>query len=332
MIATVHKLFFLNLNFNLMNFKSKITRLFTFSILALAMGACNKDNTSSDTQGTVNFEVTDAPFDDANVQGVFVTVTAIKVDGKEITNFNGKTTFDIAAYQKGETKMVGSTKLDAGTYSNVTLVLDNAKDQSGNAPGSYILTKTGDKKAIASASSETAVTGQFKVLANQTSSAVIDFDLRKSIVYDGTSGYKFVSSSEMSNSVRIVQKSETGVIEGTATNSSVTSSDKIIVYAYKKGTFTKATEMQGQGASSVEFKNAVTSSVVANGAYKLNFLEAGDYELHFVSYKDKNSDGKLDIQGEFQASVLGGLNLSALNVTTSNTVTANINLALIIPL
>ncbi len=316
-----------------MRFRSEITRLFIFSVLSLSLASCGKDD-SSTSPGTVNFEVTDAPFDDASVQGVFVTVADIKVDGKSISNFSGKATFDIAAYQRGETKALGYTNLAAGTYSNVTLVLDNAKDQSGNAPGCYILTKTGDKKAIASAATTTEITltGQFKSSADQSSSAVMDFDLRKTIVYDGTSGYKFVSNSELTSGVRVVQKSESGVIKGTATNSAVTSSDKVVVYAYKKGTYTKSTEMQGQGTSSVEFRNAVTSSVVTNGAYELHFLESGDYELHFVSYKDKNSDGKQDIQGEFSASIIGNLNLSALNVTANATVNANINLSAVLPL
>ena len=315
-----------------MTFKSKINRLFVFSMLSLSIVACNKDTTSS--PGQVNFEVTDAPFDDVEVQSVFVTVVAVKVDGKTIDNFSGKTTFDLAAYQRGETKNLGKTQLSSGTYSNVTLVLDNAMDQSGNAPGSYVLTKSGDKKAIAAASatSEITLTGQFKSSMTEATTAVMDFDLRKTIVYDGASGYKFVSNSEMTNGVRVVKKSETGTVKGTLTNASTTTSDKIVVYAYKKGTYNKATEMQGQGTSLVEFKNAVTSSVVTNGAYELHFLEAGDYELHCVSYKDKNSDGKLDIRGEFVASLLGSLNITALSLTANATVTANINLSAILPL
>lgn len=315
-----------------MEFKAKITRLFLFSALALSMTACDKDDTSSTSPGSVNFEMTDAPFDDTNVQGVFVTVAAIKVDGKAIDNFSGKMTFDIAAYQRGETKTLGSTKLDAGTYSNVTLVLDNAKDQSGNAPGCYVLTKSGDKKPIASAAATTEIVlnGQFKSAADKSSTAVMDFDLRKTIIYDGGTGYKFVSNSELTSGVRMVNKSETGIIKGSTTNTAPTTSEKVVVYAYKKGTFNKATEMSGQGSSSVEFKNAVTSSAVTNGAYELHFLESGDYELHFISYKDKNSDGKLDIQGEFNASITGNLNISALNVTANSTVTANVNLLTVI--
>ena len=315
-----------------MNFKSGIIRIFIFSLFALSAASCTKDDTTTSTS-TVNFEITDAPCDDANVQGVFVTVVAIKVDGKVIDNFSGKTTFDLAAYQRGSVKTLGNTNLQAGTYSNITLVLDNAADQNGTSPGCYVLTKANEKKAIvASSATTTEITlkGNFKSVANQTSTAVIDFDLRKTVVYDGTSGYKFGSSSELTNGVRVVQKSETGVIQGTTTNNSLVTSDKIVVYAYKKGTFNKTTEMTAQGT--VEFKNAVSSSVVTNNTYGLHFLEAGDYELHFISFKDKNSDGKLDIQGEFQASILGGLNISALNVTATATVAANISLTGIIPL
>ena len=316
-----------------MNFKSKMFRFAIFSIFALSVASCSKDDSTSSSMGKVNFEITDAPFDDANVQGVFVTVVAVKVDGKAIDNFS-KTTIDLAAYQKGNTKVLGSADLQAKTYSNVTLVIDNATDQNGAAPGCYVMTKSNGKKAIASAATTTEilVNGNFKSTADQSSTAVVDFDLRKTIVYDGTSGYKFVTVSEMANGVRIVQKSESGIIKGTTSNTAITSSDKIVVYAYKKGTFNKAAEMQGQGASFVEFKNAVSSCAVDNNAYELHFLEAGDYELHFVSYKDKNSDGKLKIQGEFQTSIVGGLNILGLSVTSSTTVTANISLVSILPL
>jgi hypothetical protein len=315
-----------------MKLNSKFIHPFVLLISIFSLNACTKESDASSSN--VSFEITDAPFDDVNVQGVFVTVAAIKVDGKTIDNFSGKTTIDLAAYQRGQTKVLGNTNLQTGTYSNITLVLDNAADQNGTTPGCYVLTKSGEKKALAATSgiTEIVLNGAVKAAANQNSTAVMDFDLRKTIVYDGASNYKFVTSSELTKGVRIVQKAETGVIKGATTNNSATASDKIVVYAYKKGTFNKSTEMQGQGSSSVEFSNAVTSGVVTNGSYELHFLESGDYELHFVSYKDKNSDGKQEIQGEFTASILGNLNLSALSVSANATVTADITLSAILPL
>ena len=314
-----------------MALKSSLNKASIFIALCLSFTFCKKDSTSTGSTGNVSYEMTDSPCDDPNVQGVFVTVVAVKVDGKAISNFT-KTTIDLAAYQRGSTKVIGSTDLQAGTYSNVTLVLDNTADQTGAAPGCYILTKTNEKKIIAAAATtEITLAGNFKSVADQSSSAVIDFDIRKTIVYDGNSGYKFVTSGELTSGVRIVQKSESGTIAGSTSNTSTTASDKIIVYTYKKGTYYKNTEMQGQGNSNVTFKNAVSSCAVVNNSYELHFLESGDYELHFVSYKNNSNTGKLDIQGEFQASILSGLNLSALSVTSNATVNANVTLGLIVP-
>ena len=102
-----------------MSIQSKIFRLASFSLIALLVVSCSKDNTTNpNSTGTVSFEMTDSPPDDANIQGVFVTVAAIKVDGKAIDGFS-KTTIDLTAYQRGDTKVLGSTTLNANTYSNV---------------------------------------------------------------------------------------------------------------------------------------------------------------------------------------------------------------------
>lgn len=330
----MNQIYFLILKFSSpMTFKSSLIRALFFSIFALSFAFCKKDSTGSySTASNVSYEMTDAPSDDPNVQGVFVTVVAIKVNGTTISNFN-KTTLDLTAYQRGTTKVIGNADLSAGTYSNITLVLDNGYDQYGAAPGCYVVTKSSGKKAIASAAATTEITlsGTFKSVDNQSSAAVIDFDIRKAIVYDGNSGYKFVTGSELTSSVRVVQKSESGVITGSTTNTSTNNSDKVIVYVYKKGTYTKSTEMQGQGSSNVQFKNAVSSCAVLNNSYELHFLESGDYELHFISYKANNSSGKLDVQGEFTANIIGGLNIGSLTVATSATVTANTTLGLIVP-
>ena len=60
--------------------------------------SCSKNNDSitpaPDGQGTVVMEVTDAPSDDANIKGTFVTVTEVRIDGKTFSGFSGKKTID----------------------------------------------------------------------------------------------------------------------------------------------------------------------------------------------------------------------------------------------
>jgi len=61
--------------------------------------------------GTAAFEITDAPIDDGNVKGVFVTVTDVEIDGKSI-ELASKQTIDLLAYQNGDTKQLGNTVID----------------------------------------------------------------------------------------------------------------------------------------------------------------------------------------------------------------------------
>ena len=305
----------------------KTRNFFKATILLLSItffASCSKDDSTSygDEKSKTNFHITDAPTDNTNVKGVIVTVADVKVNGVSIEGFT-KTTIDLMQYQNGMTKLLGSLELNTGTYSNITLVLDNQTNASGNAPGSYILMTNGTVKAIQSSSNEIDINGSFEVLASSVNDIVLDFDVRKAIVENGSNDFKFVSASELSNSVRVVNEADAGEINGTASDTQNTS-DRIIVYAYAKGTFNANTETSAQG-SGVMFANAANSSSVNKftGSYELNFLAKGDYELHFVSYTDSNNDGKLEFNGILDAESITGVNLNDISIGSS----LNINIA-----
>lgn len=292
---------------------------------ALLMTNCTKDENDGTTptiKGTAQFEITDAPIDDANVKSCFVTVTAVKVDGEVISDFEGKQTIDLLAYQNGSVKSLGLAELEAGTYSNVSLVLDYETDANGNTPGCYIQTTDNAKhslQATSSSSSELALnTGEFTVEENSTTKLVMDFDVRKAVKRQENSAedkYDFVTESEMRASVRMVAKAKTGKVKGKCKDD-LNMTNRIVVYAYKRGAYSKNTETKGQGSSQIMFKNAVSSAVAdGNGNYTLAFLEEGDYELHFFGYEDSDNDGKMEIQGELQLSLLGNLGLDLNNVS-----------------
>lgn len=308
----------------------KTRNLFTATILVLAitfLASCSNDDgaTYGDEKSQTNFYITDAPSDNTNVKGVIVTVADVKVNGVSIEGFT-KTTLDLMQYQNGVTKLLGNLELNTGTYSNITLVLDNQTNASGNAPGSYVLMTNGTIKAIQSSSNSINISDSFEVLSSSKNDIILDFDVRKSIVESGSSDFKFVSASELSNSVRVVNEASAGEIKGTATDTQNTS-ERIIVYAYAKGTFNANTETSAQG-SGVMFANAVNSSSVNNitGSYELNFLAKGDYELHFVSYADENNDGKLEFNGILDAESVTGVNLNDISIGSS----VNINIAVIL--
>lgn len=299
----------------------------TAPLLFLCLGvfpACEKDNQST---GKMQLEITDSPIDDANVKGVFVTVADVKIDGKSWSGFKGKTTIDLLAYQKGQTKLLGEGELDAQAYSQIVLVLDTETDAAGNAPGCYVLDAQNVKNQLSGgANFEIAVNGDYAIEAGQTQQLILDFDLRKSIGYaaGGTSQYTFASAAELNSALRLFIKSETGTIKGVC-NDVVSGSEKIVVYAYKKGTYNVNVEKQGQGGANIQFMNAVNSAVVANdGSFQLSFMHEGDYELHFIGYEDTNNDGKLEAKGELIASLNGELNL--LGLVLNAAVTLNLNI------
>lgn len=299
----------------------------------------NPDTNNPDAEGTLQVEITDAPIDDANVSGAFVTVAAVQIDGEDFAGFTGKQTIDLMAYQNGNVKGLGLGKLKAGTYSKISLVLDHATDASGNSPGCYVATTDGKKhdlSAGSNANQEIALTqGDMTIEEDMTSTVLIDFDLRKTITSDdGGSGsdYKFVTTAELETGLRKVEKEMTGTVDGKCDNAS-SFSEKVVVYAYQKGTYDKDVEASGQGSSQIQFKNAVSSAEVqADGSYSLNFLEEGDYEIIFVGYKDADNDGRFEVAGNLTLDITGSLNLNSISVGAQSTTTINVLATGILPL
>jgi len=294
----------------------------------IMMFSCSEDNATENPEGetyNATYKITDAPVDHAEIEAVFVTVSDVRVDGTSLEGFT-KTTFDLSALVNGQTKTLGDLQMEAGSYSNVELVLDYEADVDGNAPGCYVEMADGTKDKIESASQTINVTDSFEVFATNTNEIIIDFDLRKTLKEEeGTleSDFNFVSTSELSAGLRTVNKETTGEIKGTV-NDTQDTSDKIVVYAYEKGTYNAEVETQGQGESNIRFANAVTSAEVGgiNNSYSLNFLATGEYELIFVSYtKDGN---QFYFNSTLEVESTTGLDLGALEVTSAIQLSANV--------
>ncbi len=305
-----------------------------FILFSTILASCSKSSDTNPGGGSgtaaTTFRVTDAAIDDASVTGAFVTISDIKLNGQSLSGFT-KTTINLAAYQNGATQTIGNFNLNAGTYSSVTFVLDFDTDQYGNTPGSYVTTAGSIKHKLQSNSNVITVTKTMALVASGTNTITADFDLRKMVIHQvGVDHYDFATAAELQNDVRIAVENNT--ISGTLTDNTVSGAGKVVVYAYKKGTFNRATELSGQGASSVQFANAVTSATVtAGGTYQLHFLDSGAYELYFVSYKDTNADGEYELQGTLVVTAAGGLDLLNLNLSANATLTANVTASAILP-
>lgn len=278
------------------------TKIWTRAILVMCslfmVAACDNDDEPMGS-GQVEFEITDAPIDDAYVKGVFVTVTDVKVNGQSIAGFSGKQTINLKAYQEGATKLLGTATLDAKAYGNLTLVLDLNQDANGNSPGCYVLAADNAKYKLATTASNTTeitLTKAWSVKNNATTRVIMDVDLRKAVRYanDAANPYAFAAGAELQSAVRVVTKEQSGTINGTFSGDYDSNSKQVIAYAYKKGTFNASAETQA--SDGVMFRNAVNSTLVKVGAlgktYTLAFMEEGEYEIVFAAYSKNAINGR----------------------------------------
>lgn len=328
--------------------KNSFLKLFLIAFVAMCFVQCAEEeiqpndpdnpNDSAKT-GMVNMQMTDAPIDNASIEGVFVTIAEVRIDGEVYDGLRGRHSIDVMSYQNGAVKALGLSELEVGSYSNISLVLDYETDVDGNAPGCYILTTDGLKESLESANEDIEsidINTDFEVIEDGQTDLVIDFDLRKTITGEATNNdqwdYSFVTEAELDAGLRVVKELETGAIIGTCTESLPTfDSDKIVVFAYKEGTYNAEVEMQGQGSSNIEFANAVTSaSVDSEGNYQLSFLQEGEYELVFISYED-NGSGSFSIEGQLDLNVDLGIDLQTVQVSAMSSTTVNVNVTGILP-
>lgn len=309
------------------------SKILLIGIAAFAVQSCNDNDDPSSGMGEVEFEITDAPSDDATVKGVFVTVTDIKVDGESV-GLTQKQTIDLTAYTEGQTKLLGTAQLDAKSYSSITLILDNESDAAGNAPGNYVLTTDDSKYELTgttSGTTEIVVNKSMDVVANSSNTIVLDFDLRKAIQRSSNSAvkYQFVNSNELKLAVRAITKNNSGEIKGTYQESFSTNADKVIVYAYHKGEFNQSAETTPDGNGRM-FKNAITSAVVKGGltdSYELHFLEEGEYEIAFAAYDEDpvTNQYELNTMLDAEITITGSVaNFITVGANTSTSISANI--------
>lgn len=331
----------------------KTSKILMYVLVALCTvileWSCSKDDeniTPDATQqdpnapkGQVRMGITDAPIDDAEINGAFVTITEVRLDGKVYDAFQGPKTINIAELNNGNFLALGDGQFQAGTYSKLTFIFDYEKDQMGNAPGCYLSKVDGTKsKLVISGNARNSLdinTKPFTISQSGVTDLMIDFDLRKAIkTYNENAkkNYSFVTYGELQSSIRVVNKSATGTISGQMSGYNQATMGNVVAYVYKKGEFNQSSEVKGQGESSVEFKNAVSSSKVgSNGTFKVSFLEEGDYEVHFASYKaasNANSSASLNALLNLSSNI----SLNAVSVKSNTEVKLSLSLIGIIGL
>ncbi|MEQ8244990.1 DUF4382 domain-containing protein [Fulvivirga sp.] len=286
-------------------------KLFTVLIVASVFVACSEDNESA--KGRVSISITDAPIDDANVSAVFISINSVELKGPDgwttLDSFEEPVSIDLLSYQNGEVYFLTDEVIDAGSYSEVRLMLDIQERVNGiqQNEGCYIEYKDGSTQPLfvpSGGQSGYKAKGDFDITAGGVVALTLDFDVRKAVVESGSSG-KFI----LKPTLRLIANQEASMITGSFDQEDGGFS-KIIVFAYADDTFTGSETDEPDDDDEVRFSNAITSSALTEeGGFTLAFMESGTYDLYFASY-DENGEFIELIGSSNDVEVEAGVNLS----------------------
>lgn len=292
------------------------------ALLSLGWMACDDDDDNmNETSGELRLEVTDAPIDDSQIEATFVTITDIRLDGSSVEGFQ-ESTVDVYALQNGATELLVDAEVEAKSYQTIELDLNYDTDEDGNSPGCYVVDADDNQHALGSGEQTLSLSTDLMVEVDSRSEYVLDFDLRKCIERSsGASDYQFTGTGELETGIRVVNRDNSGVIEGDCEDE-VSSSDRIVVYAYAEGTYNRDNETQMQNGRA--FANAVNSgSVQSTGTYELYFMEEGSYELIYASYEE-DAEGNMELQGTLELDILSSIGSNVVTVDAGQSVTLDV--------
>ena len=260
--------------------------ILTFS--AFIISSCQKDTAS--TKGMLHLSLTDAPIDEYDITGVYITITGLQYNqGDEwqvFEEFEGPQTFNLLNLTDGVSSPLGIFELEPGVYKQIRFMLDAPAQGSGNHanPGCY-LEFGGDPENTqplfvpSGAQTGYKAIGEFTIPENGDLFVMADSDVRKSVVAAGNSG-KFL----LKPTIRLIVEDRSGNIAGTLFNTE--EGIDYLVYAYGAGSYEEA-EAADPVDDNPRFPNAITSDNVEleedEYVFFLGFLPAGIYDLVLVS-------------------------------------------------
>lgn len=234
--------------------KKMIKKLIVPLFAILVLVSCEKDDAKIPVgEGKVTVTLTDAPFPFGFVTQANIGVAKIEVKtatGEFVTLFNGSTLYNMVNLTNGVTTEVETTNIEAGTYVEARVTLDDASAELENGI-------TFDLKSALTGSIIIAIEPELVVEEGSASEVLFDLDIDNSFTFRHSGGGYFsdwistissITDCDFDASFRVCDLDRTGKISGKVTvdgnteeNAQVyVSGDGHKIYTHTKadGTFT----------------------------------------------------------------------------------------------
>ena len=260
------------------------------SSLFLSLVAC-----STDTTGTLNLSMTDAPVDEA--ENVYIQISAIEIheSGNEnvTTVFDPPKQIDLLAMQGGiVATLLEDVTMDATNYQWIRLTVDTENDLD-----SYIVINGANHElSIPSANqSGLKLISSFSIPENGELNLTIDFDLRKSI-HTTMNGNSMTMQYIMKPTLRLIDDASSGSLSGTVSSSlladsTCTSGDYVYIY---NGDDATLTDLNSGDTGPVTTAPVIFDAGSSVYNYQSDFLPAGDYTIALTCQGDNDNADSLE--------------------------------------
>lgn len=259
---------------------------------AVLMGCSGGGSSSSDTEnstGTLSLDITDAPVD--NVAEVWVQFTGVRIqprNGNAIEfEFDSPMDIDLLTLTgENSTSLLNNESVPAGEYDWIALDVNAQVD---TVFDSFVTLDDGGQEELQVPSGSQQglrLVSGFTITANQSSSFMIDWDLRKGLTNPEGQAGMFLRPA-----LRIVDMTDHGTVAGTVADALVmdescvndaTDASGNLVYLYE-GADVEPGDIDGSETDALTTGRVAVDDTAAGAyTYSIPFLSPGEYTVAFT--------------------------------------------------
>lgn len=158
--------------------RAKLVSTASVILMATSLGCSSDGSPSAPTDAVLQVEMTDAPTDDLSAVNVYISGLTIKPSGGSVQRIASDVGRVDLLSLRGRSELLVTAGVQAGDYEFIQVELEQGAS-------SVVDAATGEELPLQIASQEIKVLGTFTVVANATTTALLDFDADDSLMQVG---------------------------------------------------------------------------------------------------------------------------------------------------